>query len=794
MNAISKKVAMGIFITLALLFPLVSCSLNSLFSSDQTGEVEITLTIPESLSRSALPVGVLEALVPPESEASRFIHPDTRLIEATVSIDGGRKTISSSTNVRTGETRATVTVRRIPMGNHKLTLSLYDAGSPPVLLSRGTTDISVRPKATAQANVTAVPITENTFNAGPYSTDGVTIDATHSGEILVYRVTLTASGSYMLRCYNPDMKAHEPNDVSLYDNLGKKISTSTAGTGTEQGEYASLSSGVSYVVIDTPDLGRAGSLQVSLDADLRLTSSGDTVYVNQILTVFDRTRPFTINLPCGYSGTPVIGFVVAGSGTPTLAFPDEHTVIVDPGSGSLVANSNKGNCVNVTFVDGLLGKPRLTIPFDLPGAPRTFIYCNADRLIPNGSKANAVATLDLAIDAANGLGTSDLPVIALLEREKFSCGQMGFRNSACLLGGCSADGTRGASFSSTPVTCSVRTNGIAVNADYSQISGIDFTIPVSGTVTTSNEYFMSVGGNYTVITNCTFKYSNLNPLALSSASPITYSTIFISAQDVTFDRCSIINPAITLSGATAHEVNALRDLSSTGTNLNISNCLISAGTLNSASAYHHTFCGINMPAMTGGFLVLAGSTVSSGLIGGTLSSAPYMRAIQIAPGTYNYFYTANSLLVAGDLSSPNSAFIYSNGALATSGLQFHNMALSYENGYAAITPSSRIIYLGSGTEIHYPDWSTSAYASNLLTPLANLNLVATTSTAVGFLKPQASSPAALLSGGGDLSVNSVRNDLSVSSLQPQYLLLDRAGTARTGNGATGYTIGAYEVD
>lgn len=788
MNAISKKVAMGILCTFALL-PFVSCSLDSLFSTGGSGSVEVSISIPERLGRSALPADLQRALRPAEGATSRFINPDTRYIQATVWVGGNRgNPITASIAIPLDSASASLSVRKVPIGNHTLTVSLYDGGNPPVLLSEGTSPISVIYRMTARANVTAVPVTDDSFPPGPFGAYGATIAAPNSGGVFVYKVSVPRSGPYRLRCEEASGKnVLGADNVFLYDAKGRKVPSTHSGSGSFEGEYAGLDAAVYYAVIESPT-NENDALRVSLDADMRITMTANTAYVDTDLTVMDRTRPFTLNVPCGCSSVQGISFGSAeGRGAPYSLQPDARTISVTPGANGLTSWDTDSPGSSVDFTDGLLGIARTGVVFRFAGAPHRFVYCNAAGSRPADSSGAAATTLNAAIATLNTL--SEGAAIALLDGESYSLAQAGIDNPAILLSGCSSTGTRGAAYGKNPVTCSEKRYGLAVNADNSRISGLDFSIP--GGNVTSSEYFFSIAGSC-VLSDCGFSYSG--NLSLASASSIEYSALYISAAQVSLDRCSIVLPGLALAGAGTHRVSGIQDLATANVALAISNSLISAGTPTATSASGQTFCGLYLPSMSNGFLTLAGSTVSSGLVGArtTLSFQPFMRAIQLAPGASNYLYSANCLLIAGDLSSPNSALVFSGAALG--GFRFNDMVLGYAEGYGSPTGGSYILFLDAANRIHYPDWPTPAYASCPLFPVASLGLRSVASSNGGFLVPSAASPAALLSGGADLSVDSVRSPLSLSGVDAERLALDRHGSARTGNGSTGYSVGAFEVD
>jgi hypothetical protein len=773
----AKKVAMGILITLALLSPLTSCSLNSIFSSDQTGEVEISLTIPESLSRSALPAGILEALVPSDFAASRFIHPDTRLIEASIAVNGGDETIRSEATIRSGATSTTITLRRVPMGQHIITLSLYDGGDPPVLLSRGSSSITVTPKQSAKASITAVPITELSFGPGPYSGGfGINIGTEHSFDFLVYRVDLPAAGPYAL--YFKGNNERPLSGAVIYDSTGKKVALTAAGRGSAGYNSFSAQAGRYYAAVSIPDLG-SGNATLAIDADTNPSLDIKSVNIDQALSVMDKLRFFTITIPCGYG--PIGGvstYFAAAEGTvpPVLVAVNSTTILVKPQPNSILSLAYAPSGCALIFIDPMIGQNR-TVNFNFPGAPRDFAYCPADYK-PADTGSTGYATMR---DAVYAFRTNrDNPVIVVQEGASLTETTVtSFGEPMLLIGGCAANGTRTASHGTSAIHLWTFTNALNTSMPNTIFDSLDFQIP-GGDLSGSSQYAISLGAS-TIFRNCAIRGGALSFPANTSYS---YSLVFMTGVSTfVFDRCSILGGSHTVNANAVPTLRAV-DCADSGATLEVVNSLVDPGEINAPTANGFSY-GIHMSQ--GAPLYLVGSTVSGGVSSHSTANyhaiyCPNASACRIV----------NSVLVQGKATTSatgDSSILYDSGAIAS--------ALPIcANSIFSISTIPRIV--------HYPVYGGSAYTWSAFSGLkpgnsymnaSSLNL---TSMIVGedsFLRSQAASAAALRTGGADLSVAETLTALELDSLDSSIdLRADRLGAVRTGDGATGYTIGAYEVD
>lgn len=773
MKVPSKHAVLGIVFSLAAL-PFLSCSLGL---NGGSGGIAVSIAIPRSIGSSALPTALRKAFAP--SASSRFIHPGTRLVEVSIDLDGGGESIRAQSAVAEGESSASVTVRDVPYGTHQLTVSLYDAAGN--LLSRGSTSVSVESRELATATVTAVPVTEKTFLPGPYGSRGTLIPPENYGTLCVYRVAVPNTGPYGVR-YIDSGASREPLDpgiLALYGADGRLIPFDSGDMHTA---YAAIPAGDCYVVVDAPSAA-LGDLELSLDADLRVTMSAPTLSIYPARTVQDRTRPFTLLIPSGFTGEYAISFGNANGAACAFSATSSTELLVRPGADGLTSWMNPDTSARITFTDALLGLQRTNVSFIFAGAPLTFIY--DPEVVPSDSSASTIPTIGDIVAKVNDLREEYKTVIVALREGKAYDGgaRIDISYGISLLGGFSPGGIRENVHGASKITFSSNDDAIGFweNASGSLLDSLDIVLEgeslnagSSGIVTDSK-----IG-----LKNVSLSYSKEIPLA--SDVFFDYSLIRAGNGDITLDACSILGPRISFGGTGNYAINGIAFTVESGA-LRVSNSLVDSCTVSAKTTGGLvTLSGIYAPDFDSGDITIAGSAVSSGLIARSASAPVAMLSLNLrGTGGLN---VANSLLVTDYPSGSESLFIHYAGD--ADDLRLNHCVL----GYAGTIVGETYLIRYSLSGLTFGNWARSSYSSNPVMSLRELSLASTDPSRAGFLKPQASSPEILRSGGADLSSAKARSDAFVTAIDPPDLLRDRTGRARTGNGTTGFSVGAYEVD
>jgi hypothetical protein len=173
---------------------LAACRSPVSSSKDLTGSVAVAVTVP-ARAESSVPAALREAL----SDKGRYIHPDTRAVEAVIAGEGISAPLSARTDLADGETSAVVRFSSVPAGSGRtLTVSLYDAGG--ALLARGTSNLDIEAGERTEVDIAAVPIGADTAVPGPYEPGvrGTEIDSGDAGATRIVRFDLPKAGAYVV--------------------------------------------------------------------------------------------------------------------------------------------------------------------------------------------------------------------------------------------------------------------------------------------------------------------------------------------------------------------------------------------------------------------------------------------------------------------------------------------------------------------------------------------------------------------------------------------------------------------
>ncbi len=480
-----------------------------------------------------------------------------------------------------------------------------------------------------------------------------------------------------------------------------------------------------------------------------------------------------------------------GAEEAAVAALDPFTLRVTPAAGSLISIDESPSPGSLHFTDALLGMPRTDVPFTLPAQARTFVYCNASGIPPDGSLASAFDDFQAAIGndgGTNSLGAdAGAPILAISGTIPLS--DIVEINAArpIILGGFAMDGTR-----SQGATSSVELEMldiINVNSAGTRIEGLQFGFPVehggSIEIPVGSTYFINVSASASFI-GCSLRTPPII-VATSQTGTTTFTFFRIGNAVTSFDRCSIVGDGVVFSGTGTGQVFAMHRPDGATAELLITNSLICPGTILTSTSANHEMTGIRA-YQSNSTLNIVGSTITGGM--GTVGDGlPRMKAISMNSSSNTHLYLHNSTLLAQDLSNPESVLLELSGAAPATDSVFRQVAYGYANN------TDRLINY-AGTIIITTTWAPAEKycAESHRGPLEKLGYSSLVATNTDFLKLSAASPSFLKSGGLDFGLNGNPLVGPLKVFSNERLSLDRDGRARTGNGSTGYSSGAFEAD
>lgn len=743
---------------------LVACA-APLSANLSRGAVAVTVTIP-AVSCAAYPAALKTAL----SKPSRFIHPDTQRVEVSVSGADIATPLTESADIPPGSASASLTVGAIPAGTARtVTVSLYDAGA--VLLAQSVSTVSISDGATTPVTATAVPVAlEPSVEPGPYvaGTYGVLLGPTFGGKTTVFPFDLTNAGKYTVSFSDP---AYIPQ---LYGPDGRSIELTHIG-GTSLRSFTADRAGDYYAVL-TLSSGYEGGGQLALDADIRVTASGPTLYVDPTLTVFDRQRAFTLTVACGYvTGTPpgILFGTAEETGTgKDISAVNGATITVTPGTTGLNPTAAAPTDCTMNFTDALLNIYRTGETFSLHAAPRTVVYLGGAGVKPADSAATATTGLGAAAYEVNN--ETALPVIAVLkDYSTVDPSIVTIDDPAIVLGGC--DGTawtrepaHGISTVNVRSSTNVSTLQTAMTAVGTVFDSLQF-LCVGTNASASHATVLAAGKTF--FRDCEFRFRNTTVNGSSGA--VNYAYLRLDTQ-TELDRCSVIGEGVALN-ASSNSV-AIRAIDiTTDSAITILNSVVSpgnvtyaAGTMNSYSYGIYSSASLTQ-------LNLAGSTVSGGA---AVTESSYYRfnAVYLSAANNTLQFSNNLIVCDNPLSASANYAIFS--FLATTTPKFQNNLIAYVND-----PLTNDITTINYSYSNKSTWPTAFGTTNLFSLLSELSISTNDATQSAYLKPTGASP--LTTGGATLTAAAAGFPPSGGEAA---FAVDRLGNPRTAP----YTIGAYE--
>jgi len=733
------------------------------------GSVAINLSIP-AVTAATYPEALKKAL----SSPSRFIHPDTRRVEASVTAADISVPLVGSVDIAAGQTSASITITAIPTGtNRTVTIKLYDTGG--TLLAQNSSVVTVSDGTTSPVALTAVPISTNTVMPGPFlsGTYGVALGPADAGKTHIFAFVLPKAGAYTL--YFSDNTI--PTFPTVYAPDGT-LTAATAVSGTMKSFTASVA-GTYYVVITVPS-GYTSEPQLAVDADIRTSFVGPTFYVDSSIPIIDRKRVFSLNPASGIDTVAAydVTFSPPAVGSLTTS-PTASGITITPQATTFPAQSAAPAAI-FTFTDALLGIARSeTVAMPIP---RTIIYLSTSGTPPSDSLAMGASSL---YAAAGALPSTDLGLPVIAASADFSNTEtigITVNFAALVVGGCvESTWTRTAAHGTSTVNLKAATYpALLVNAGGAGtiFDGMNFlqTTPyaVTGVVNTN---IIQVSGKST-FRDCIIRMGNL-----SITPTMTISHIFVYADaELEFDRCSVLGGDVTLNNNTGYSSYIFAIQTAVATvPLTIVNSVICPGNIYYPATGSPCYSrGINI-TVANSVLNIAGSTISAG---NTNSATGILHSNTVYFSSSTPTFRASNNLFLYDITTDaiyNYA-IYDSSANVL--VCQNNMISCYpaDPGLAVIALIASVSYY----QTTWPNYVTYG-TGNQFSLESALNLTALSPTAAGFVKPSAAS--ALTTGGANLQVTAPGFTLSGDTSGVAFLV-DRDGNPRTAP----WTIGAYERD